>query len=147
MFERYTDKARRVIFFARLEASHFQSPTIDTEHLLLGLLREFKALANRFPRDVALEESIRKHFEAKGTVQVRTSTSEDMQLSKEGKRILAYAAEEADQMAHKYIGTEHLLLGLLREQKCFAAQLLHERGIELESVRNEIRNSQPQSDQ
>ena len=63
MFERYTEKARRVIFFARYEASQFGSPYIETEHLLLGLLREDKALANRFLRSHAAIESIRKQIE------------------------------------------------------------------------------------
>ena len=63
MFERYTEKARRVIFFARYEASQFGSPYIETEHLLLGLLREDKALANRFLRSHAAVESIRKQIE------------------------------------------------------------------------------------
>ena len=68
MFERYTEKARRVIFFARYEASQFGSPYIESEHLLLGLLREDKALANRFLRSHAAIESIRKQVEAHTTV-------------------------------------------------------------------------------
>ena len=67
MFERYTEKARRVIFFARYEASQFGSPYIETEHLLLGLLREDKALANRFLRSHAAVESIRKQIEGHTT--------------------------------------------------------------------------------
>ncbi len=74
MFERYTEKARRVIFFARYEASQFGSPYIETEHLLLGLLREDKALTNRFLRSHASVESIRKQIE--GHTTIRTSTSE-----------------------------------------------------------------------
>ena len=68
MFERYTEKARRVIFFARYEASQFGSPCIETEHLLLGLLREDKALTNRFLRSSAAVESIRKQIEAQTTL-------------------------------------------------------------------------------
>ena len=68
MFERYTEKARRVIFFARYEASQFGSPYIETEHLLLGLLREDKALANRFLRSHAAVESIRKQIEGHTTI-------------------------------------------------------------------------------
>ena len=66
MFERYTEKARRVIFFARYEASQYGSPYIETEHLLLGLMREDKALANRFLRSHGSIESIRKEIEARG---------------------------------------------------------------------------------
>ncbi len=138
MFERYTEKARRVIFFARYEASQFGSPYIETEHLLLGLLREDKALANRFLRSQANIESIRKQIEAQTTVREKVSTSVDLPLSTECKRVLAYAAEEAERLGHKHIGTEHLLLGLLREEKCFAAEILHERGLRLGQVRDEI---------
>lgn len=138
MFERYTEKARRVIFFARYEASQFGSPYIETEHLLLGLLREDKALANRFLRSQANIESIRKQIETQTTVREKVSTSVDLPLSHECKRVLAYAAEEAERLNHKHIGTEHLLLGLLREEKCFAAEILHERGLRLSTVREEI---------
>ncbi len=138
MFERYTEKARRVIFFARYEASQFGSPYIETEHLLLGLLREDKALTNRFLRSHASVESIRKQIEGHTTIREKVSTSVDLPLSNECKRVLAYAAEEAERLSHKHIGTEHLLLGLLREEKCFAAEILHERGLRLSSIRDEL---------
>ena len=138
MFERYTEKARRVIFFARYEASQFGSPYIETEHLLLGLLREDKALTNRFLRSHASIESIRKQIEGRTTIREKVSTSVDLPLSLECKRVLAYAAEEAERLSHKHIGTEHLLLGLLREDKCFAAEILHERGLRLSAIREEL---------
>jgi ATP-dependent Clp protease ATP-binding subunit ClpC len=138
MFERYTEKARRVIFFARYEASQFGSPYIETEHLLLGLLREDKALTNRFLRSHASVESIRKQIEAHTTIREKVSTSVDLPLSNECKRVLAYAAEEAERLGHKHIGTEHLLLGLLREEKCFAAEILQERGLKLAQIREEL---------
>src|ERR1700739_1721133 len=138
MFERYTEKARRVIFFARYEASQFGSPYIETEHLLLGLLREDKALTNRFLRSHASVESIRKQIEQRTIVREKVSTSVDLPLSNECKRVLAYAAEEAERLSHKHIGTEHLLLGLLREEKCFAAEILHERGLRLSTIREEL---------
>ena len=75
MFERYTEKARRVIFFARYEASQFGSPCIETEHLLLGLLREDKALANRFLRSSASVDSIRKQIEVHTTLREKVSQS------------------------------------------------------------------------
>src|SRR5471032_2117226 len=142
MFERYTEKARRVIFFARYEASQFGSPYIETEHLLLGLLREDKALANRFLRSHAAVESIRKQIEGHTTIREKVSTSVDLPLSHECKRVLAYGAEEAEWLNHKHIGTEHLLLGLLREEKCFAAEILHERGLRLSTIREELARSQ-----
>src|SRR6202158_1387553 len=141
MFERYTEKARRVIFFARYEASQFGSPCIETEHLLLGLLREDKALASRFLRSSASVESIRKQIESHTTLRERVSTSVDLPLSHECQRVLAYGAEEAERLNRKHIGTEHLLLGLLREEKCFAAEILHERGLRLSQARKEIQRS------
>src|SRR3954462_3482091 len=138
MFERYTEKAQRVIFFARYEASQFGSPYIETEHLLLGLLREDKALTNRFLRSHASVESIRKQIEGHTTIREKVSTSVDLPLSNECKRVLAYAAEEAERLSHKHIGTEHLLLGLLREEKCYAAEILHERGLRLSAIREEL---------
>jgi ATP-dependent Clp protease ATP-binding subunit ClpC len=141
MFERYTEKARRVIFFARYEASQFGSPYIETEHLLLGLLREDKALTNRFLRSHASVESIRKQIEGHTTIREKVSTSVDLPLSNECKRVLAYAAEEAERLSHKHIGTEHLLLGLLREEKCFAAEILQERGLRLPTIREELQRT------
>jgi hypothetical protein len=141
MFERYTEKARRVIFFARYEASLFGSPYIETEHMLLGILREDKALTNRFLRSQASEESIRKQIEEHTTVREKVPTSVDLPLSNECKRVLAYAAEEAELLSHHYIGTEHLLLGLMREEKCFAAEILRERGLDLAPVREEVRRT------
>src|SRR6201990_1731974 len=138
MFERYTEKTLRVIFLTRDEASQFGSPYIETEHLLLGLLREDKALANRFLRSHAAIESIRKQIEAHTTVREKVSTSVDLPLSHECKRVLAYGAEEAERLSHKHIGTEHLLLGLLREEKCFAAEILQERGLRLLAIREEL---------
>jgi len=138
MFERYTEKARRVIFFARYEASQFGSPFIETEHLLLGLLREDKALTNRFLRAHMVVESIRRQIEKNTTVREKVSTSVDLPLSNESKRVLAYAAEEAERLGNKHIGTEHLLLGLLREENCFAQGILKERGIELEPIRESL---------
>jgi ATP-dependent Clp protease ATP-binding subunit ClpC len=141
MFERYTEKARRVIFFARYEASQFGSPYIETEHLLLGLLREDKALTNRFLRQHSSVDSIRKQIEGHTTIREKVSTSVDLPLSNECKRVLAYAAEEAERLSHKHIGTEHLLLGLLREEKCFAAEMLHERGLKLQIIREEMQRT------
>src|SRR3984893_3792707 len=138
MFERYTEKARRVIFFARYEASQFRSPYIATEHLLLGLLREDKALIFRFLRCHASVALIRLMLEGHTTIREKVSTSLDLPLSNECKRVLAYAAEEAEQLSHKHIGTEHLLLGLLREEKCIAAEILHERGLQLPAIREEL---------
>src|SRR5437879_11271462 len=141
VFERYTEKARRVIFFARYEASQYGSPYIETEHLLLGLMREDKALANRFLRTHGSIESIRKEIESRITIRERISTSVEVPLSQECKRILNCAAEEAERLGHKHVGTEHLLLGILREKKCFGAEILAERGLRLSSLREELARS------
>lgn len=138
MFERYTEKARRVIFFARYEASQFGSPYIETEHILLGVLREDKALTNRFLRSSNTVEEIRRQIESATIKREKTSTSVDLPLSNENKRVLAYAAEEAERLSHKHIGTEHILLGLLREEKCFAAQILHECNVRISFVREAL---------
>jgi ATP-dependent Clp protease ATP-binding subunit ClpC len=138
MFERYTEKARRVIFFARYEASQFGSPYIETEHLLLGLLREDKALTNRFLPGHGKVEAIRKQIEDHTITREKVSTSMDLPLSNEGKRVLAYAAEEAARLSHQHVGTEHLLLGLLREENSFGAQILNEHGVRLSAVREEL---------
>src|ERR1035438_5713819 len=138
MFERYTEKARRVIFFARYEASQFGSPYIETEHLLLGLLREDKALTFPFLRSHASVESICHQIEGHITIREKVSTSVDRPLSNECQRVLVYAAEEAERLSHKHIGTEHLLLGLLREEKCYAAEILHEHGLHLSVIREEL---------
>jgi ATP-dependent Clp protease ATP-binding subunit ClpC len=142
MFERYTEKARRVIFFARYEASQFGAPYIETEHLLLGILREDKSLTNRFLRSHAAVESIRKQIEHRTTVREKISTAVDLPLSNESKRVLEHAKTEADVLSHKNIGTEHLLFGILREEECFAAELLRERGLKLAAVREDLAREQ-----
>src|SRR6185369_12543641 len=131
MFERYTERARRVIFFARYEASQFGSTTIETEYLLLGLLREDAHLPARFLPGVNAP-TIRKEIERRLDIREKVSTSIDLPLSNEGKRILAYAAEETERLLHRYIGTEHLLLGILREEKCLAAKILFDFGFRLD---------------
>jgi acetyltransferase-like isoleucine patch superfamily enzyme len=145
MFELYTEKARRVIFFARYEASQFGSPYIETEHLLLGILREDKALTNRFLSSHASVESIFKQIQEHTVVREKIPTSADLPLSNECKRVLAYAAEESERLGHKVIGPEHLLLGLMREEKGFAAVILQERGVKLEQVRAEQASIPPES--
>ena len=142
MFERYTEKARRVIFFARYEASQFGSPYIEAEHLLLGLLREDRDIAKRVARSGASLESIRKQIEAQTPVREKVSTSVDLPLSEACKRVLSNAAEEAGRLAHKHIGACHLLLGLLREEGCLAAKILQEHGLRLESLRTEFRSGE-----
>ncbi len=139
MFERYTEKARRVIFFARYEASQFGAHAIEPEHLLLGLMREDKTLTGRFfPRAQISIESIRREIEGRTLLRERIPTSVELPLAPETKRVLAYSHEESDRLQHRHIGTEHLLLGLLREERSMAAEILYERGLRLNAVRDEI---------
>jgi hypothetical protein len=131
LFERYTERARRSIFFARYEASVFGTREITSEELLLGILREDKSIATRLSAGAA--EAIRKEIEAHAPAKgERVSTSVDLPLSHESKRSLAYAAEEAERLNHKHIHTPHLLLGLLRVETCQAAKLLAQHGMTLE---------------
>ena len=139
MFERYTERARRVLFFARYEASQLGSVSIETEHLLLGLIREGKGLTSRiFARSHLSLESIRKEIEGRTVFREKVSTSVEIPFSAETKRVLQFAAEEADRLLHNYIGTEHLLLGILREERSVAATILMEKGMRLNTVREDI---------
>ncbi|MGD0740455.1 MAG: Clp protease N-terminal domain-containing protein [Terracidiphilus sp.] len=138
MFERYTEKARRVIFFARYEASQHGQPYIESEYLLLGLLREDKVLTTRFLRSHRSVESIREKIEERSRTQERISGTPDLPLSNESKRILAYAAEDAEGMGNKHIGVEHLFLGMLHEDQSFTAELLRQQGLTLSKVRDEL---------
>jgi ATP-dependent Clp protease ATP-binding subunit ClpC len=137
MFERYTEVARRAIFFARYDASMLGSPYIETEHLLLGLLREDRSFRNRLPAGAA--EQIRKRIEERVSQPVqRISTSVDMPLSQDCKRALACAAEESAAQRQAVIDCCHLLVGLLRIETSAAAVLLREFGIEYASYRESL---------
>ncbi len=139
MFERYTERARRVLFFARYEASQLGSISIETEHLLLGLIREGKGLTSRiFARSHLSIENIRKEIEGRTVFREKVSTSVEIPFSAETKRVLQFAAEEADRLLHNYIGTEHLLLGILREERSVASTVLSEKGMRLKAVREDI---------
>src|SRR5271154_3139631 len=138
MFEKYTEKARRVIFFARYECSADGSPTIESHHLLIGLMRESSGLLALYLDSLASQGEIRAEISKLTTTQEPRPpipTSVDLPLSEECQRILAFAAEEAERLGHLHVGTEHLLLGILREENCLAAKVLRERGVSLEHVR------------
>jgi hypothetical protein len=139
MFERYTERARRVLFFARYEASQLGSFSIESEHLLLGLIREGKGLTSRlFARSHLSLETIRREIEGRTVFREKVSTSVEIPFSAEVKRALGFAAEEADRLGHNYIGTEHLLLGLVREERSVAASILTDKGMRLQTVREDI---------
>src|ERR1700692_4226483 len=104
MFERYTEKARRSIFFARYEASQYGSTTIETEHLLLGVLREDRALTRKVLGEKGGAQSLRDEIESRITRGERISTSVEVPLSAEGTRILLMAAEESERLAPTHGG-------------------------------------------
>jgi len=127
-----------VIFFARYEASQYGSPYIETEHLLLGLFREDKRLARTVLQDPDAAESIRKEIEAQIARGERISTSVEMPLSLESKRVLRYAAESAERLGHRHIDTVHLLLGILREEGCMAARVLNGRCVGTDVIEQKV---------
>jgi ATP-dependent Clp protease ATP-binding subunit ClpC len=135
MFERYTERARRVIFFARYEASQFGIAAIEVEHLLLGLIREEENLISTLLGKRVSLDFIREDIVAHTLSEKKISTSVEIPLTPALQRVLAYALEESEKLKHKHIGTEHMVLGLLREEGSLAATLLVKAGLSLESVR------------
>ena len=139
MFERYTERARRVLFFARYEAGRAGSPAVEPEHLLLALIREGKGLAARiFERARIAPDAVRRAIESRTTRREVTSSGDDLPLSPSTKQVLEFAAQESDRLLHNYVGTEHLLLGVFREKRSLAASILAERGLQINQVRDEI---------
>ncbi len=140
MFERYTERSRRVIFFARYEALQYGSQVIAPEHLLLGLMREDRTISARFfpyERSVSVE-TIRREIEERIAVRSRIAQSAELQLSPETKKILFWASEESRHLNSRDIRPEHLLAGMLREERSIAAEVLFLFGLRLEDVRSEI---------
>jgi ATP-dependent Clp protease ATP-binding subunit ClpC len=138
MFERYTEQARRTLFFARYEASQLGSRSIDTEHLLLGLTRENKGLLSTIlARWNIAYLDVREEVERRAGLADPVPTSIEIPFSPKVKLALQFAAEEADRLQHNYIGTEHLLLGVLREEST-ARAILAARGVRIDEVRSAI---------
>ncbi len=135
MFERYTEKARRAIYFARYEASQYGSLEIDTEHLLLGLIRE-AGILSWAPQ--LTPDTVRERIDAQKLHLAPISTSVDLPLSPDAGTALKFAGEEAGRLAHKHIGTEHIFLGILRVEDCLAAKLLHEGGADAAKMREKL---------
>jgi len=140
MFERYTKKARQVIFFARYEALQYGSKVIAPEHILLGLMREDKNIFARFFsfRNNLTVEIVRREVEDRIVLRERISQSAELNLAPEAKRILAFANDESAQLNNRHIGPEHLLLGLVRETRSMAAEILSQYGLQIQRVREEI---------
>ncbi|HCS55771.1 ATP-dependent Clp protease ATP-binding subunit [Rubinisphaera sp.] len=141
MYERFTDRARKVMQLANQEAQRFNHEYIGTEHILLGLVKEGSGVAANVLKN--LEVDLRKiRLEVEKIVQTGPDmvTMGKLPQTPRAKKVIEYAMEEARNLNHNYVGTEHLLLGLLREQEGVAAQVLMNLGMKLEDVREEVLN-------
>jgi ATP-dependent Clp protease ATP-binding subunit ClpC len=132
MFEQYTEEARRAVFFARWEAGALGAPAIAGEHLLLGLLRTDAGIERALPGPAAAQR-IRERVEQQSEGGEKLPTSVDMLASDDCQRVF----EEAAKLNHPLIGTEQLLIAILHQEKCLAAQILLEQGFELEKFRSQ----------
>jgi hypothetical protein len=139
VFEKFTGAVRSAIAIARQEADQAASAYIEPEHLLLGLLRADEALARRFLRTDAAVGSIRNQVRSHSTAGGQTTPGRDLTLSKLGKWVLAYAAEEAERRSDQHIGTEHLLVGLLLAEDTFAAEILRTHGLSVSIIRKDLK--------
>jgi len=139
MFDRFTDRARKVMGLARQEAQRFNHDYIGTEHILLGLIQEGSGVAADVLKNLDVDpKRIRQEIEklvSHGTTMV---TMGQLPFTPRAKKVLELALEEASNLGHNYIGTEHLLLGLIREQEGIAAQVLQNLNVRLEDVREEV---------
>ena len=138
MWQRFTERARRVVFFAQEEAGRLGENYVSTEHLLLGLVREKDSVAARILDRMGVSSGrIRSEIERQITPG-DGRLGQDMQLTPQAKRALDLAYDEARQLGNDYIGTEHLLLGLIRESEGLTERVLVQAGIELERARREV---------
>ena len=137
MFERYTESARRALFFARYETSRLGSMSIGTEHLLLGLTRQPAGAVAQILTP-AISDNIRRGIEGQSTFHEKIPSSVELPFTQECRRALNLAAEEADRLLHPYIAPEHLLLALLREEKTMVGALLATYGLRLADVRLQV---------
>jgi ATP-dependent Clp protease ATP-binding subunit ClpC len=139
MFERFTDRARRVVVLAQEEARMLEHNYIGTEHLLLGLIHEGEGVAAKALRALDVDlDTLRREVEALVGRGQQPMPGQHIPFTPQAKKVLELALRESVQLGHDYIGTEHLLLGLVREGEGPAAQVLQQRGIELNTVRQEV---------
>jgi ATP-dependent Clp protease ATP-binding subunit ClpC len=138
MFEKFTEKAKRILFLARYEASQQGSRLIAPEHLLLGLLKEGEETSRElFTRASVSMDLLQAELEKRYPAREKLSTSVEVPFGEDTKRLLQFAEEEAERLMHAQIGTEHLLLGLLRLEDSIAGRMLAERGMRLYAVRED----------
>jgi ATP-dependent Clp protease ATP-binding subunit ClpC len=139
MFDRFTDRAKKVMALARQEAQRFNHEYIGTEHMLLGLIQEGSGVAANVLKQMNVDlERIRQEIEKFVKTGPPTVASGQLPFTPRAKKVLELSMEEASALGHNYIGTEHLLLGLIREQEGIAAQVLMNLNIKLEDVRREV---------
>src|SRR3972149_11340229 len=139
MFNRFTERARKVIVLAKEEARRFNHDYIGTEHLLLGLIREGEGVAAAVLQKLGLDlETIRIEVEKLVQPGPQTQVLGDIQFTPRSKKALELSAEEARALGHNYIGTEHLLLGLVKEGEGMAYRVLLNLGLDLGKLRNEV---------
>lgn len=143
MFERFTEKARRSVFFARHEAASCGSPSIEVEHFLLGVLREDKDLALRLFGSESNIERLRERIASEQPAREKISVSVDLPMSPRARRAIAYAGQESERLRQKHIAVAHLLLGLIHDEDTLAARVLREFGVTDQRVRDEARLSSP----
>ncbi|MDA0375131.1 MAG: ATP-dependent Clp protease ATP-binding subunit [Planctomycetota bacterium] len=139
MFDRFTDRAKKVMSFARQEAQKFNHEYIGTEHILLGLVQEGSGVAANVLKNMNIDlEKVRHEVEKIVKTGPSMVTMGQLPFTPRAKKVLELSMEEASQLNHNYIGTEHLLLGLIKENEGIAAQVLMNLGVKLDEVREEV---------
>src|ERR1700676_3543128 len=141
MFERFTDRARKVMALANQEAQRFNHEYIGTEHILLGLVKEGSGVGANVLKNLDVDlRKVRLEVEKLVKSGPDMVTMGKLPQTPRAKKVIEYAIEEARNLNHNYVGTENLLLGLVREQEGVAAQVLMNLGLKLEDVREEVLN-------
>ena len=142
MFDRFTDRAKKVMSFARQEAQKFNHEYIGTEHILLGLVKEGQRRRRQRAQEPRASTCARSASRSKSSCRAARTmvTMGKLPQTPRAKKVIEYSMEEARNLNHNYVGTEHMLLGLLREQEGVAAQVLMNLGLKLEDVREEVLN-------
>src|SRR5580692_3376120 len=141
MFERFTDRARKVMHLANQEAQRFNHEYVGTEHMLLGLIKEGSGVAANVLKNLEVDlRKIRNEVEKIVQAGPEMVTMGKLPQTPRAKKAIEYAIEEARNLNHNYVGTEHLLLGLLREHDGVAAHVLMNLDLKLDDVREEVLN-------
>ena len=139
MFNKFTNRARQVIILARNEADHFNHNYVGTEHILLGLIKLGQGVAVNVLKKMGLDfENVQNEVSKAVSPGPETKAIGEVPLTPGAKKVIEYAWEDAQRLGHNYVGTEHLLLGLLREEEGVAARILANLNIDIDKVRDEI---------